>query len=204
MEVHYRSALEMVVADVHTAVGVGTLPAGKEGSDMKIVSSEEVGTQGSVDKGSVVVAVGIGTYYVEAGRAVTRTSLVAVGNTQSAGVAVAAKPKSRTANWGCCPTFLTRNKDHPWVCEEVAEVAERTIVGVVGVVGVVGCRIVEVVEAAEGRIVEAAEVVDHRAVRVGGVELVEMAPQRNGSASVQGLTNCIDSERVEAAGAVTW
>ena len=203
MEVHYRSTPEVVVADAHTAVGVGTLPAGKEGSDMRIVSSE-VGIQGSVDKGSVAVAVGIGTYYVEAGRAVTRTSLVVVGNKQSVAVAVAAKPKSRTANWGCCPTFLTRNKDHPWVCEEVAEVAERTIEGVVGVIGAVGCKIVEVVEAAEGRIAEAVEVVYHRAVRVGDVELVEMSPQRNGSASVQGLTNYTDSEMVEAAGAVTW
>ena len=59
------------------------------------------------------------------------------------------------------------------------------------------------VEAAEGRISEAVEVVDHRAVRDGDVELVEMSPQRNGSASMQGLTNYTDSEMVEAAGAVT-
>jgi hypothetical protein len=86
-EVHPHSIPVMAAVDVHTVVKIHILQVEieKEEVDTKVVSSVEVGTQASVDRGSaaVVVAVADSTSHVEVGVAETHTWSVVVENTRS-------------------------------------------------------------------------------------------------------------------------
>ncbi|KAF9648276.1 hypothetical protein BDM02DRAFT_2314732 [Thelephora ganbajun] len=129
--VHHRSTPGTAVVDVRTVVEIHILQVERGEADTKVVSSGEVGTQGSAGNGSaaVVVALGVDTGYAEAEAVEANTSFVAVENTCSAEAVVGWKPG--TASWDCCPIFLARHKDRGRVS--------------VGVVDVVGCRIAEIV-----------------------------------------------------------
>ena len=110
----------MAVAGFRTVAEIHTPQVEKEEADTTVVSSGEVGAQGSAGICSeVVVVVGleVDTDYVGAEVAVENTSSVAVENVYSAGE-VAVRWRERTANWDYRQAFLARRRDHERVAVE--------------------------------------------------------------------------------------